>query len=509
MHIVKKLLMPKYEQSIPVPSYDNKRTIAIAHAAMTEIEWKVMFAGEDALLANAKRTIGKPDQVIVKIENGVMQVESKATDGSLLDLWGRNKKNVQSFINSFENCRDNMNEEAIEKNMLAVEELKINTIQVAEQEQKDAEEMNRLMNSSGSNLYVTYTIIAINLLVFVLMVINGAGIFGENSLVHIKWGSNFKPLTLSGDWWRLLTCTFIHFGIIHVAMNMYCLYSAGIFLEPMLGKLRYITAYLCTGVLASLTSLWWHDQPINSAGASGAVFGIYGVFLALLTTNLIPKKVRDGLLKSIGLFVVYNLAFGLKSGIDNAAHIGGLLSGLIIGYAYAYSIKKEQQEIKLQWIVLAIAFLSIVGVFAYLQQHPGNQRERAEVLSELQESSHKDNDKFNNVLIEFDKINKEVSTSLGDTSLNNNFELLVKKIDEEGIPGWDKAEKLIRSTVSFDVSNAAHLKAEKLLKYIGLRKEELNIMKQIVTSENAEGLIPELNENRSKAIQLFKELSGD
>ncbi|HEV7622240.1 MAG TPA: rhomboid family intramembrane serine protease, partial [Flavisolibacter sp.] len=82
------------------------------------------------------------------------------------------------------------------------------------------------------------------MLVFILMVMNGAGLMVPESLVHIKWGSNYTPLTESGDWWRLLSNIFIHFGIIHLLMNMYCLYMAGVYLESILGKVKYIVAYL-------------------------------------------------------------------------------------------------------------------------------------------------------------------------------------------------------------------------------------------------------------------------
>jgi rhomboid protease GluP len=106
----------------------------------------------------------------------------------------------------------------------------------------------------------------------------------------------------------------------------------GLLLEPYLGKTRFLTAYLISGIAASMTSLWWNDLTI-SAGASGAIFGMYGVFLALLSTNLLDKSVKKVLFTSIAVFAGYNILNGLKSnsGIDNAAHIGGLISGLIIG----------------------------------------------------------------------------------------------------------------------------------------------------------------------------------
>ncbi|MEJ7610097.1 MAG: rhomboid family intramembrane serine protease [Ferruginibacter sp.] len=117
-------------------------------------------------------------------------------------------------------------------------------------------------------------------------------IIDPNGTVHIKWGSNYGPLTLSGDPWRLITNVFIHFGIIHLAMNMYCLYIIGSYLEPMLGKTKFITAYLCTGILASLTSLWWHNESVNSAGASGAVFGLYGLFWRCLL-RILSQRMRE------------------------------------------------------------------------------------------------------------------------------------------------------------------------------------------------------------------------
>ncbi|HOZ68197.1 MAG TPA: rhomboid family intramembrane serine protease [Chitinophagaceae bacterium] len=186
--------------------------------------------------------------------------------------------------------------------------------------------------------FFTPVLLILNILVFVLMAVTGVSILDPDGASLVKWGANFRPVTLDGEWWRLITCCFLHIGIIHLLMNMYALMYIGVLLEPLLGKTRFIVAYLLAGLLASLTSLWWHDFTI-SAGASGAIFGMYGVFLALLTTNLIEKSARTSLLSSIGLFVGYNLLYGLKGGIDNAAHIGGLVSGLVIGYALIPSLK--------------------------------------------------------------------------------------------------------------------------------------------------------------------------
>lgn len=189
---------------------------------------------------------------------------------------------------------------------------------------------------------VTPVIIAINVLVFVVMVISGVHFMMPNTESLVAWGADFGPYTLSGEWWRLFTSTYIHIGIIHLAMNMYALLYIGNLLEPILGKVRFMAAYTIAGILGSVASIWWNDVQV-SAGASGAIFGMYGVFLALLTTNIIKESARKSLLGSIGVFVIFNLAYGFRdSNVDNAAHIGGLLSGLLIGFAMLPGIKNPK-----------------------------------------------------------------------------------------------------------------------------------------------------------------------
>jgi rhomboid protease GluP len=178
-----------------------------------------------------------------------------------------------------------------------------------------------------------------SVLVFIAMVGTGVHVLSPTGEDLLAWGANYRPYTLDGQWWRLLTCCFVHIGAFHLLLNMYALLMIGLHLEPLLGRWRMFALYGITGVFASLTSLWWHDNTV-SAGASGAIFGLYGVFLALLFTDLFHKDVRQNLLQSIGIFVVYNLINGLKGGVDNAAHIGGLVSGLAMGGGLYFTLRK-------------------------------------------------------------------------------------------------------------------------------------------------------------------------
>jgi rhomboid protease GluP len=182
---------------------------------------------------------------------------------------------------------------------------------------------------------ITPILIDVNLLIYLAMVFAGLGLIDFRSVDLLNWGANFRQLTSGGQWWRLITCLFLHGGLMHLVVNMYSLLFVGIFLEPKLGTSRFALIYFITGVLGSLASVWWYPETV-SVGASGAIFGLYGALLALIIFHKHSVKSERTLLVSIGIFIAYNLIFGLviPSGIDNAAHIGGLGSGFLIGFLF-------------------------------------------------------------------------------------------------------------------------------------------------------------------------------
>lgn len=178
--------------------------------------------------------------------------------------------------------------------------------------------------------FITPILMYLNLGVFLIMVLSGLGFIKFKGRDLLLWGANYGPVTTDGEWWRLITSTFLHGGIFHLTANMTGLLFVGIFLEPSLGRVKYLGFYLLTGFFASIASIWWYDAAV-SVGASGAIFGLYGIFLALLLTKVYPPHFGKFFLFSTLIFIAYNLIMGLTGGIDNAAHIGGLLSGFTIG----------------------------------------------------------------------------------------------------------------------------------------------------------------------------------
>jgi rhomboid protease GluP len=501
--------MPKHEQTISLNNIDKETALAISYQAMKDLGWTVQYAGEEKLLAITSRDWKNfPLQIMITV-TGNLTVTSEMFNGESFDMRGKNKKATTAFLTAFETAKKAIDENTIENNKQAIETLKADTIKAAEQEQLRAAEIDKAMNLPGSNLYVTYAIIAINVLVFILMALDGAGIMDTNGLVHIKWGSNYTPLTLSGDWWRLITNIFIHFGIIHLLMNMYCLYMAGVYLEPMLGKIKYTVAYLCTGIAASIVSLWWHSEGVNSAGASGAIFGMYGLFLALLTTNLIPKQMRQPLLQSTVIFVVYNLAYGMKGGVDNSAHAGGLISGFIIGYIYVLGIKKEREGQKLQWIIPLVIVLTAGGAYAYLEQNKSGTENRDQILSEVKDATYKDNDKFDDRIEEFHKLDEEAIGLMNDTTIKTKDDAVIML--NKAKPLWEQSMVLVKEADAYTVSEAMHKKATRLIEYVDLRQKQNELLLTLNTTTNREEndtATKQLEETREKIAKSLDVLNG-
>jgi rhomboid protease GluP len=191
----------------------------------------------------------------------------------------------------------------------------------------------QLLAASTPRYFVAPTLIGLNVATFVLMVLLGVSPVNPTAGQLFAWGANYGPATLGGQWWRLLSSTFIHGGIIHLALNMQCLWQLGKLTERLYGNWVFLALYVLSGLGGSVASLWWNPDTV-SVGASGAIFGIAGGLVAFLYLGKLPmpRAATRSILSSTMIFVGYNLLYGLSStGIDNAAHIGGLVTGALVG----------------------------------------------------------------------------------------------------------------------------------------------------------------------------------
>jgi len=194
----------------------------------------------------------------------------------------------------------------------------------------------------------TYALVGINFAVYLFTLFQSRTLAGPTFSDPWSFGllCNGGLVLYAGQWWRIVTSIFVHFGWIHIGANMWCLWNLGLLGEPLLGEFGMIAAYLLTGIAGNLLSVAFHPVPygqqggILSAGASGAVFGIAGVLLMLLRSPLLPVPQSDlkKLRRSVWQFALIN--FVIDAGlwvahtaiqIDNTAHLGGFLSGIALG----------------------------------------------------------------------------------------------------------------------------------------------------------------------------------
>jgi rhomboid protease GluP len=204
----------------------------------------------------------------------------------------------------------------------------------------------------------TYLLVGINCAVFLLMVAKGAGFMMPTPDQVLHWGGeNAGLVLLQNNWLPIVTAMFVHVGIWHLAVNMWCLWNLGLLAEPLMGTAGVISVYILTGAAGDLLSTlynWWHFYPEFlklhdigvfpvGAGASGAIFGIAGALILLLKPQrlpMVPEREIKRLRRSVIYFAVINLVLGagifvgasaMHSGlnIDMSAHIGGLACGLL------------------------------------------------------------------------------------------------------------------------------------------------------------------------------------
>ncbi|KAF5037552.1 Rhomboid family protein [anaerobic digester metagenome] len=187
-------------------------------------------------------------------------------------------------------------------------------------------EMLDFMVPSG-NHFSGAILVNLNILIFVIMVFSGISIVSPSGKELLEFGALRRSEVMNGEYWRLLSSVFVHGGLMHLFMNLFGIGITCFLIEPVLGRWKTFLIYLVSGIGASITSILYHE--IISVGASGAIFGMMGTMLALLLT----KRDRDFGGSYFFILLFYggvSLLFGLLGGVDNAAHIGGLITGFLI-----------------------------------------------------------------------------------------------------------------------------------------------------------------------------------
>lgn len=234
-------------------------------------------------------------------------------------------------------------------------------IKVTDNINKKNEKRNKIAEKifSYKQPIVTYIIIAICIILFILMELSGGS---TNSQVLLKYGANLDVLVKNGEYYRLFTCIFLHIGIMHLLCNVYSLYIIGREVENLFGKVKYIIIFILSGIFGSIMSLAFTHNTI-SAGASGAIFGLLG---ALLYFGMHYRTyLGEAIKRSIIPIIVVNLIIGFfAEGIDLAAHIGGLVGGVLVAMMVGVPDKSKTKDI-INGTILTIIYLIFISYLAF------------------------------------------------------------------------------------------------------------------------------------------------
>lgn len=180
--------------------------------------------------------------------------------------------------------------------------------------------------------------------------------------VLVRLGGKFGPLIFAGEWWRLVTAIFLHAGLLHIGMNLWCLVDLGPTVESLFSAPKFVVLYLATGICGFLLSHWWSPYGL-SIGASGAILGLIGILIgASFHHGQLGKAYRTDLAR----WVIYMLIFGLLFRADNAAHLGGLASGAVLGYLVPEGEPATRASENLWNALAVISVLIIAGSFALM-----------------------------------------------------------------------------------------------------------------------------------------------
>jgi rhomboid protease GluP len=250
---------------------------------------------------------------------------------------------------------------------------------------------------SESSISLTQILFGINIAVFLAMALASGTITNDfPGQVAVSFGANYGPYTLSGQWWRLFTYMFLHGGIWHIVFNMWCLWDLGALCEQLYGRWTYLCIYLITGIAGGLTSVGWNPVEL-SVGASGAIFGLAGALAAsfYLGEFSIPRFAIQHTLRSLAFFIGFNVLFGFGynvfmggsgGGVDNACHVGGLVSGAILGALIARLAPQPDAPMRRVAVLGIVAVVLVASGFG-VREWRGRPMRIARALESVREGS--------------------------------------------------------------------------------------------------------------------------
>jgi rhomboid protease GluP len=462
---------PQLSTLLSYQNLSHEEFMAVAWETFRSLGWVIIVIAKYKMIAytdlHDDETVSHIEEITLYCREDHAILRSKSLQARLSD-GGQNKDNINAFSKKFEEIVRTSDLEHLKIKFLEDSKYFLKNEQPPQKNFKDkAKDIFKSIIYAfipQKTYFVTPIFAILNILIYILLAINSKEVWMMNVETLLKWGGNAKSLTLEGEWWRLLTSGFLHGGLLHIFFNVYVLCYIGYILEPVLGKLRFTATYLTSMIAGSLASVWWNDYGL-SVGASGALFGMFGVFLALNSTEILNREESEKYFISIIVFIAINILFGMQEGIDNASHIGGLLGGLFAGVILYPTLSKPM----IKWLHYAnvgvLALIVTFGTIWAIYKIPNWSVKYEKAIS-----------KFLN--------NEELGMGyyrLSDFTDKNDR---IKELEQVSIPRWQENEELMEDVLSEnELPSSLRLRAARLQKYSQLRRRSFEVLKQAMQEE--------------------------
>jgi rhomboid protease GluP len=288
-----------------------------------------------------------------------------------------------------------------------------------------------------------------------------------------------------GEWWRLITNIFVHIGLMPLIVNMVGLYFIGLMVEAILGKLKFLIAYLTTGVLASLVSIVWVAEGVT-AGGTGAIFGMYGVLIAFVTTPYVNKRFSPFWIFGAVAYAIFNIVVGIKGGIDNPAMIGGFVAGVAVGYLfYFFHFKRELARAGGTRISIEVLLLTTLIVYFYLRINGRN-----------------DSLRFEKEVMKLNQIEVKAMAQMQHLQSAQNNNEAVHVLRDSALPQWKHFQQEIMKTGAYSLTSEYKRKRKLLNEYAGLRVHQTELIYKSINegTDKYNGEIDQVSDRIEKII---------
>lgn len=360
------------------------------------------------------------------------------------------------------------------------------------EKQQEYEELIRIrdfqlsLQKSSPNLIVTKILIALNVLVYIYVSIKGNSFNNPSSLLLLEMGANSGEKVFIGEWWRLFSSMFLHGGLTHIAFNMYALWVIGNIVEKLFGGFGYLVIYIAAGVLGNMLSLYNHSPYSVGVGASGAVFGIFGALISYAYFKKMPKPIASGVLKNAGLMILINGAIGFSiPQIDNSAHIGGCIGGLIVAFFIGQdisSVNKQKRSMVSVFVALSCGLVVFFSWGFIANKNSTNKNSALQKIEEGQKEIDATIKRFNDL-----ENSKESSVQLLLAEFGKNIiskEVALETLEKDYIKFFRKESKQLIKVLDKDFVRPAWKKYTK--KYTGMYDEYWLLIKKAIEASDAE-----------------------